>query len=178
MSNMKPEDFRDGMRVTCNINNKIIDDAMLSLNVNNQWFVCHNVEWLNGATAHDMKGYGYSWGIGKGTPIGMKADSVTDLQPTKPAKKPHHRKPSPESELVGSCTLAKKWKWLTINEYGDCLSLFTNKPSWDSGQRLWFTDSFDVFYQTDPTFKLPPYNGIQPSQRLYRRQGDKWVHVG
>ena len=150
MSNMKAKDFRDGMRVTFNIFGFAVEGAVLVKNTSGAWCV--------------QLGR-FEWEVGL-------------LKNLRPLKQSHHRKPSPESELVGSCTLLKKWRWRTESQYG--VAFWTHRPEWCEKQLLWefAKDTGYAKWWCGNLFPRIPANGLPRSQRLYRRQGDKWVHVG
>ena len=68
-----------GQRVTCEIWGVKIDDAKISIDENDDVYICQDIKY--GECVANNFGYKYSWGINKGTDVNLRVNGITNLRP-------------------------------------------------------------------------------------------------
>lgn len=83
-----------------------------------------------------------------------------------------------DSVIVDSCSLDNRWEWLAIGRYGDATT-FTSEPRHDETYfRSWHADKGMREMYKEWMFRIPQFQHLPVEERLWHREGDKWVHVG
>lgn len=128
----KYSELQHGMSVTCEIDNKKVDDARLSINSDGRVYVCQNVK--EGSDANDNLSYEYGWwlsneykNIENWSPYVKNLLSVEE--PKKTSKQPtsnwnHHESYSKDGITFDRDTVKLPGEEISIQELRDRLNLY------------------------------------------------------